>query len=53
MHFKGQEGLKIAADIWGSDEDPLVILLHGGGQTRHAWQETGKNCPKQVIKQSL
>lgn len=42
MHFKGQEGLKIAADVWGSDEDPLVILLHGGGQTRHAWQETGK-----------
>ena len=42
MHFKGQEGLKIAADVWGSDENPLVILLHGGGQTRHAWQETGK-----------
>lgn len=46
MHFKGQEGLKIAADVWGSDENPLVILLHGGGQTRHAWQETGKKLSK-------
>ena len=42
MHFKGQGGLKIAADVWGSDNKKLVILLHGGGQTRHAWGETGK-----------
>ena len=42
MHFKGQGGLKIAADVWGSDKESLVILLHGGGQTRHAWGETGK-----------
>ena len=42
MHFKGHGGLKIAADVWGSDNKKLVILLHGGGQTRHAWGETGK-----------
>ena len=42
MHFKGQGGLKIAADVWGSGKESLVILLHGGGQTRHAWGETGK-----------
>ena len=42
MHFKGQGGLKIAADVWGSDNQDLVILLHGGGQTRHAWGGTGK-----------
>ena len=42
MHFKGQGGLKIAADVWGSDNKKLVVLLHGGGQTRHAWGETGK-----------
>ena len=42
MHFKGHGGLKIAADVWGSDNNKLVILLHGGGQTRHAWGETGK-----------
>ncbi len=36
------DGLKIAADHWGSEEDPLVLLLHGGGQTRHAWKGTGE-----------
>ncbi len=38
----GSGGLKIAADCWGRDGDPLVLLLHGGGQTRHAWKGTGE-----------
>ena len=42
MHFKGHGDIKIAADVWGSDNQDLVILLHGGGQTRHAWGDTGK-----------
>jgi pimeloyl-ACP methyl ester carboxylesterase len=42
MHFKGHGDIKIAADIWGSNNQELVILLHGGGQTRHAWGDTGK-----------
>ena len=42
MHFKGHGDIKIAADVWGSNNQELVILLHGGGQTRHAWGNTGK-----------
>ena len=42
MKFKVSSGLNIAASSWGRDTDPLVILLHGGGQTRHAWGETGE-----------
>ena len=42
MYFKGHGDIKIAADVWGSNNEELVILLHGGGQTRHAWGETGK-----------
>ena len=42
MDFKGHEDIKIAADVWGSNNQELVILLHGGGQTRHAWGDTGK-----------
>ena len=42
MKFEGKDGLNIVADSWGSDSDPLVILLHGGGQTRHAWGESGE-----------
>ena len=41
MHFKGHGDIKIAADVWGSNNEELVILLHGGGQTRHAWGDTG------------
>jgi len=30
-------GLELAADLYGDEADPPVLLLHGGGQTRHAW----------------
>lgn len=33
-------GLTLAFDDWGGD-GPLAVLLHGGGQTRHAWGGTG------------
>ena len=37
------EGLRIAADSWGDPGGPLVLLMHGGGQSRHAWRTTGRN----------
>ena len=37
----GSDGLWIAGDSWGDPGGPLVVLLHGGGQTRHAWKGTG------------
>jgi pimeloyl-ACP methyl ester carboxylesterase len=43
MHiWKGIGGVRIAGDSWGNPDDPLVLLQHGGGQTRHAWKGTGK-----------
>lgn len=33
----GSEGLRIAADVGGPENAPVVILGHGGGQTRHSW----------------
>ena len=42
MEFKLRSGLSIVASSWGSELDPLVILMHGGGQTRHAWGNTGE-----------
>jgi pimeloyl-ACP methyl ester carboxylesterase len=30
-------GLSVAADVGGHPSHPAVILLHGGGQTRHSW----------------
>lgn len=43
MHFwPGASGLRIAGDAWGDPQGPLVLLQHGGGQTRHAWKGTGQ-----------
>jgi pimeloyl-ACP methyl ester carboxylesterase len=40
--FRGDEGIELVADAWGSPGDPSVLLLHGGGQTRHAWGGTAE-----------
>lgn len=43
MHFwPGAGGVRIAGDSWGDPEGPLVLLQHGGGQTRHAWKGAGE-----------
>jgi pimeloyl-ACP methyl ester carboxylesterase len=43
MHYwPGANGVTLAADAWGDPHRPLVILSHGGGQTRHAWKGTGQ-----------
>lgn len=39
--FLGHGGILLTADVWGSDSAPPLVLLHGGGQTRHAWGRTG------------
>lgn len=40
--FKGFEGVNLVADVRGSREDPPVLFMHGGGQTRHAWGKTAE-----------
>jgi pimeloyl-ACP methyl ester carboxylesterase len=42
MKFKVDSGLELVASEWGNVNDPLVVLMHGGGQTRHAWGSTGE-----------
>jgi pimeloyl-ACP methyl ester carboxylesterase len=38
--FKGASGNTMVGDVYG-EQGPPVLLLHGGGQTRHAWNKTG------------
>jgi pimeloyl-ACP methyl ester carboxylesterase len=42
ISFRGSDGLELVADAWGDSGDPPALLLHGGGQTRHAWAGTGE-----------
>jgi pimeloyl-ACP methyl ester carboxylesterase len=37
----GAAGNKLVGDVFG-DSGPPVLLLHGGGQTRHAWTKTAE-----------
>src|SRR3954469_21095332 len=44
--FTGAEGNKLVADVFGDKGATMlgapVLLLHGGGQTRHAWRATAE-----------
>ncbi|MBI4695261.1 MAG: alpha/beta hydrolase [Gammaproteobacteria bacterium] len=43
MHrWPGALGVTIAGDSWGDPRGPLILLQHGGGQTRHAWKTVGE-----------
>lgn len=47
MHrWDGHGGVTIAGDTWGEPGNQLVMLLHGGGQTRHAWKGAGETLGK-------
>ncbi|MCC5857527.1 MAG: alpha/beta hydrolase [Ectothiorhodospiraceae bacterium] len=41
-YWQGHDGIRLAGDSWGPATGPLVYLMHGGGQTRHAWKGVGE-----------
>jgi pimeloyl-ACP methyl ester carboxylesterase len=45
ISFTGASGDGLQASLWGTGLDEgatrIALLLHGGGQTRHAWDKTG------------
>ncbi|WP_075790821.1 alpha/beta fold hydrolase [Massilia putida] len=40
--YTGYQGVRLAADVGGDPSAPPVILLHGGGQTRHSWGKAAR-----------
>ena len=47
--FKNCDGNDIAGSIYGEESDSLVIFLHGGGQTRFAWDNAAENISKKAF----
>lgn len=42
FHFDGL-GVRLVGERWDGDKKgPAVLLLHGGGQTRHSWKRTAE-----------
>lgn len=37
VEFRGYGNIRLVGDAHGHPDAPPVLLLHGGGQTRHAW----------------
>ena len=45
VEFRGVEDLTLVADEWNRDAPsgrPTVLMLHGGGQNRFSWKNTGQ-----------
>jgi pimeloyl-ACP methyl ester carboxylesterase len=47
VEFRGMDGLALVADEWNrdaatADERPAILMLHGGGQNRYSWKNTGQ-----------
>jgi len=40
--FQGTHQQMIMADTWGVPDGRPILFLHGGGQTRHAWNATAQ-----------
>ncbi len=40
VHFTARNGMLLHADAYGDPADRSVVLIHGGGQTRHSWGGT-------------
>ncbi|WP_198968725.1 alpha/beta fold hydrolase [Xylophilus sp. ASV27] len=40
LAWTGAHGNRLCGDSWGDPSAPPVVLLHGGGQTRHSWRRT-------------
>ena len=47
------EGIQLSCDIYGAETQPAVLLLHGGGQTRHAWRRAARAAAAPVRDRSF
>ncbi len=43
VEVTGANGVVLVGDAFGHRDAPAVLLLHGGGQTRHSWGATARD----------
>ena len=48
--FPTRNGLRLAADVEGDGSRGVVMLAHGGGQTRHSWASTARRLAERGWK---
>ncbi len=41
LYIPVANGVQLAATSFGEKGDPVVVLMHGAGQTRHSWRNAG------------
>jgi peroxiredoxin len=46
LTFIGHHGVELVGDMRGDPDAPTVLLLHGGGQTRHSWGGTAESLAR-------
>lgn len=47
LRFETEPHFFLSAEGWGNPTHPPLILLHGGGQTRHSWGDTAQKLSDQ------
>ena len=62
VEFAGVDGITLVADEWNRGADaagrPTILMLHGGGQNRHSWKNTGpfiapRTCMTSAVNVSI
>ncbi len=46
LRFETEPHFFLTGEGWGNPSNPPLILLHGGGQTRHSWGDTAQKLAK-------
>lgn len=56
LTFKGFGGVRLQAEVAGDEHDPMILLVHGAGQTRTVWStvvEALVQAGRQVVSLDL